>query len=80
MTSVKRRAAPHTVTAWQFGRHTGAVRGPAGVIHPAITELGVPWMWDSKRRAYLVNIKRLDEVLVAIELAGHHVQLELAPW
>lgn len=80
MTTPRRRAKPLTVTAWQRTPITSVLRGPVRVIHPALKLVDCPYQWDAKISSYLLPARRLDDVLAAIELDGHHVQLELAPW
>lgn len=74
MTAGKRRAKPLTISAWQRGRHTGAVRGPMRVLHPTIKRLDLPYQWDAKAGVYLVPLPRLDDLLAAVELDGHRVE------
>ncbi len=70
---------PLTVTVEQT-RHSAVISGPVRVVHPAIKAVGCAWQYDHRRHAYLVPRRHLDDVSVAIELAGHHVQLEMSPW
>lgn len=80
MTTAKRRTRPQTITAWQRGIHTAAVRGPVRVVHPTIKRLGLPWQWDAAMTAYLIPIQKLDDLAAALELDGHHVDIEMAVW
>ena len=80
MTTTRRRQKQSTITAWQRGRFTGAVRGPVRVVHPAIKRLGIPWQWDAQRGCYLVPRQHFDDLLAALELDGHHVDYQMAGW
>lgn len=80
MTAARRRTKPQTIAAWQRGRFTYAVRGPARVIHPTLQRLGMPWQWDHNASAYLVSAQRVDDLLCALEVDGHHVDVGMAGW
>ncbi|WP_375481228.1 hypothetical protein [uncultured Jatrophihabitans sp.] len=80
MTATKRRARPHTIDAWSYGKHTAAVRGSIRVIHPVLQRHNIPWQWNHQLGVYLVSAKRIDDLLVALEVDGHHVEYRTALW
>jgi hypothetical protein len=61
-------------------RHTGLVYGPARVIVPCLRQLGIPSQYDQQRRAYKVSKTRLDDVLVALDIAGYDVDMQQSAW
>jgi hypothetical protein len=79
VTAVKRRLRPQTVRVEQT-RHSGVLYGPVRVVHPAITQTGSPYQYDGLLHAYRVPLQRLDDVLAAIELDGHHVDMRMPGW
>lgn len=76
MTARKRAA----ITSWQCGRHTSALKGSVRVIHPVLTKLEVPWMWDAQAGCYLVPGRAIDDVLAALDAAGYRVEYLMAGW
>jgi len=79
VTAVKRRTKPQTIVVEQTKR-SGVLYGPVRAIHPAITQVGSPYQYDGLLHAYKVPLQRLDDVLAAIELAGHHVDVQMVGW
>lgn len=79
MTAVRRRTRPLTVRVDQL-RHSGVLYGPVRVVAPAIKRVGCSAQYDNRLHAFKVPLQRLDDVMVAIELDGHHVQLGMASW
>lgn len=81
MTATKRRQ-PFTVRVEQPAElpRTARLYGPAKVLSPALEHARAPHQYDRERRCYLVPRNRLDDVLVAIELAGHLVDIPMAGW
>lgn len=59
---------------------SGVLYGPVRVVHPAIKAVGCPWQYDHRRHAYLIPRQHIDDVMVAIELAGHAVQMRMPQW
>ncbi|MFL6164507.1 MAG: hypothetical protein ACJ74U_20105 [Jatrophihabitantaceae bacterium] len=57
--------------------HSGLISGPVRIVHPAIQRLGIPWMYDHRRHAYLVARQHLADVEAALVADGHQVELTL---
>lgn len=68
------------ITSWRRARHTSVIKGPVRTVHPVLTKLAVPWMWDFELGAYLVSNQRIDDVLAALEADGHRVDYMMAGW
>lgn len=67
-----RRKPPIFVDELRFSTR---LRGPVRVVVPALRRLGIAWSWDARTTAFLVPKQRADDVLVALELAGHRVEI-----
>jgi len=57
--------------------HSGLVSGPVRIVHPAIVRLGIPWMYDHGRHAYLVPRQHLGNIQAALEADGYRVEMTL---
>lgn len=68
------------IRAWRVNRHTGAIRGPDDAVYEALHQVDVDWRWNALECAYLVNLRRFDAVLVALERNGHRVDYQAALW
>lgn len=79
MTATRRPAKPLTVNVAET-RHSGVIEGPVRAIHPAIKKIGCAWQYDHARHAYLVPRQALDDIMVAIEVAGHIVNYAAPLW
>lgn len=76
----RRPRVRHTITTWPRGRFTTVIKGPVRTVHAAITSTGTKWQWCPQVGAYLVARAKADDVLAAIEQAGHIVQYEMPGW
>lgn len=78
MTATKRL----TVTVEQPANkpHSALAFGPVRVIQPAIRAVGCAWQYDSLLHCYKVPRDRLDDVIAAIESAGHRVDVPMPGW
>jgi hypothetical protein len=76
MTSRKRAV----ITSWRRARHTSAIKGSVRVVHPILSKLDVPWMWDATAGCYLVSSRRIDDVLAALEFDGYQVDYLMPGW
>lgn len=52
---------------------TGVLAGPVRAIQPAIRRTGCDWRYEPLLHAYRVPLRALDEVVRALESAGHEV-------
>ena len=57
-------------------RHSAALHGPVRLIAPVLRDHDVPRQYDNLRRAFLVPLKQIDAVMVALELAGCEVDYQ----
>lgn len=83
MTATRRRTKPLTVRVEQPVKlkHSARLYGAVRVIAPALREVACPSMYDHRLHCYVVpKDKRLDDVLAAVELAGHVVDVEMPGW
>ncbi len=60
--------------------HSAVLYGPVRACQPAIRLTGCPWQYDSLLHGYKVPRAHLDDVLAAIELAGHVVDVSMPSW
>jgi hypothetical protein len=60
--------------------YSGIVAGPARAIQPRLRDLGIPSQYDERRHAFKVPKERLDDLLCALELDGHRVDVQMASW
>jgi hypothetical protein len=56
------------------------VIGAVHLIQPAIRATGCPFQYSDRIHGYIVPRKRIDDLAVALELAGVTVELELPGW
>jgi hypothetical protein len=61
-------------------RHSGILCGPGRAIKPAIESVGSPSQYDVVRRGWKIPLRFLDDALVALELAGHTIQIMGPGW
>lgn len=80
--SGRRHKAPLTVTVEQPAKlpHSAVLVGPVRAVQPAIRAVGCPSQYDGLRHGFKVPRDRLDDVLSAIESAGHRVDVKAALW
>jgi hypothetical protein len=78
VTARKRRVKQPSTVAVEQTKRSAVLYGPVRVIHPVLRRLAVPWQFDHRRRAYLVPVQRIDDVMVGIELDGHNVDYRSA--
>lgn len=68
-------ARKRSIVTTSVYRHSGVVRGPVRVVHPAIQRLGLPWQFDHRRGGWLIPKQHLADLEAALVADGHVVQL-----
>lgn len=61
-------------------RHSGVLIGPGRAIKPAIESVGSPSQYDVVRRGWKIPLRFLDDALVALEMAGHTIEIVGPGW
>lgn len=79
-TVVKRRKTSVVVRVDDTLRFTSRVYAPVCVVSPELRRLGIVWQYDSLLRCYLIPKRRTDDLLCALELAGHRVDVQMPGW
>lgn len=63
-----RRTQPIVV---ESTRHSGIVYAPSRIVRPSAQRVDCPMQYDGKRRAYVVPLPKLHDVIAALELDGY---------
>jgi hypothetical protein len=63
-----RRAKPIVVGMTAY---SGVVYAPSRIVRPSAQRVDCPIQYDAKRRAYVVPLGRLHDVIAALELDGY---------